>query len=173
MKKQIDERLIRQILPFIEKAEDNIEEHFAFAEIQPYFKKYILELQGIGYFDKEFKHAKQIKKEAQKKGPELKNLFNIMTVNAVPHYKGSQYIITAKLTGSVSTFIEAVRKKNMRKYTNNCGLMYLDVKMVRPGEVATLIQLGDRTMQKKLNHITGKPMPKKEEHGQGNNILSQ
>ena len=136
-KQKIDNMLISYVLPYIENADDNDEEHFAFAACQPYIHRYILELDQIGYFNEDYKvngpSARKTLKEHSGK-----SMFNIMTVHALSKRKGQVYITVAKLTGPIENYYKAMKKKNIKKYTVGSKLMYLHVrKILRNGDGKT------------------------------------
>ncbi len=151
-KQRLDDSLICRILPFIEKADDNDEEHFAFAACQPYIQRYILELDQIGYFNPDYKYNGPIARKTLKEHYG-KNMFNIMTVHALSRLDGQVYLTIAKLTGPIEDYYKSMKKKKIKKYTDNSKLMYFHVqKILRngDGETETLIELGEKDMKTAL-----------------------
>ncbi len=158
-KQQVDDSMIRKILPYIENADDKDEEHFAFAAIQPYIHRYILELDQIGYFIGDYKENGPMARRTLREY-NGKSMFNIMSVHALSRLNGQVYLTIAKLTGPIEDYYYAMRKKNIKKYIRGSKLMYLHVQRIlrsgdgEDGETETLLELGEQSMKAALTPPT-------------------
>lgn len=148
-------RLIEKILGYIKGAQDNDEQHFAFAIAQTDIRKYLYEMHQYRGFSHWFSNRdirQQAKKYLKSNQPDEK-MASVLNVSAVGAINGNMYYLEAKLVGSANSYYTGIRKRNIKAFINEGILMKLKLTQHSANGPEVLLELGDNKLGQTVNVI--------------------